>query len=162
MKFGKITSQKVSHDALSLGGAVAGGALSGGLMTLVPAEQEVLARGGMAAIGLFGASSVKGATSSENLVKFALLGIGIKQTLELIKHFGAQSVTIDETSTASQKFVGGTLGLACPCEDEMPALAAPTINFAALKGGMVNPQISEVYQEGNQEMEPKAITAGAF
>lgn len=30
MKFGKITSANVSTDALSLGGAIAGGALSGG------------------------------------------------------------------------------------------------------------------------------------
>ena len=162
MKFGKITSQKVSHDALSLGGALAGGALSGGLMTLVPADQKLYVRGGMVLTGLLGAASVKGATSAENAVKFALLGIGVRQAAELIKHFGSKSVTVDENSTSSEKFVAGTLGLACPCEDT-PALAAPTINFAALKGAMPMPQIDSVYQDpAAVENTDHEIMAGAF
>src|SRR5690606_2339597 len=106
----------VSHDALSLGGALAGGALSGGIMTFVPEKQALLAKGGMAAVGLLGAASLKGKSSAENLVKFALLGIGIRQGSELIKHFAGQQIQIDETSTAANKFVGGMVGLASPCE----------------------------------------------
>lgn len=131
MKFGKITADNVSHDALSLGGALAGGALSGGIMTFVPEKQALLARGGMAGIGLLGAASLKGKSSAENLVKYALLGIGIAQGSALIKHFAGKSMHIDATSTASQKFVGGMVGLACPCNT--PALASPVINFAALR-----------------------------
>lgn len=144
MKFGKITAANVSHNALSVGGALAGGALSGGIMTFVPAKQELLARGGMTAVGLLGAASLKGKSSVETLVKMALLGIGIRQGSELIKKFAAPQISIDETSTASQKFVGGMAGLACPC-DNVPALASPVINFPALR----NPgyQLEESYQE---------------
>lgn len=129
MKFGKITAENVSHDALSLGGALAGGALSNGLMTFVPEKQALLARGGMAGIGLLGAATLKAKSSTENLVKFALLGIGIAQGAALIKHFAGQSMQIDQSSQAS-KFVGGMVGLACP---NYPALASPMINFPALR-----------------------------
>jgi hypothetical protein len=134
MKFGKITSKNVSTDALYLGGALAGGALSGGLMTFVPNEQEVLARGGMVGIGLLGAASVKGTSSADKVVKFLLLGMGIAQGAALIKKYAADSITIDAASTAPEKFVGGMVGLGCPCNGNgsYPALASPVINFAAL------------------------------
>lgn len=158
MKFGKITADNVSHDALSLGGVLAGGALSGGIMTFVPEKQQVLARGGMVGIGLLGAASVKGKSSTENLVKFALLGIGIAQGSALIKHFASKSINVDATSTASQKFVGGMVGLACPCDN--PALASPVINFAALRNANVNPAyIQETYQA---EVIEDGVSAGAF
>ncbi len=157
MKFGKITADNVSHDALSLGGALAGGALSGGIMTFVPEKQALLARGGMAGIGLLGAASVKGKSSAENLVKYALLGIGIAQGSALIKHFAGQSMQIDETSTASQKFVGGMVGLACPCDT--PALASPVINFAALRSANSNGSfLQDTYQDAVVDYVP----SGAF
>lgn len=157
MKFGKITADNVSHDALSLGGVLAGGALSGGIMTFVPEKQQVLARGGMVGIGLLGAASVKGKSSTENLVKFALLGIGIAQGSALIKHFASQSMTIDTTSTASQKFVGGMVGLACPCS---PSLASPVINFAALRNANGGPSL--IQESYHAEIVGDEVSAGAF
>lgn len=166
MKFGKITSANVSTDALSLGGAIAGGALSGGLMTFVPQSQETLARGGMAFVGLLGAASVKPKTSVENLVKFALLGIGIRQSAELIKGFAGKEIQLTETSTASQKFVGGMVGLACPCDaaGTTPYLASPTINFPALRSAQAlrNPQAMPLVREIYQEEAPQAVKVGAF
>lgn len=134
MKFGKITAGNVSHNALSLGGVLAGGALSNGLMTFVPAEQVLLARGGMTVVGLAGAASIKGKSSSDNLVKFALLGLAVAQGTALVKKYVGDQVTIDENSTASQKFVGGMVGLGCPDDNvgSYPALASPVINFPAL------------------------------
>ena len=146
MKFGKITAANVSHDALSLGGALAGGALSGGLMTFVPQNQALLAKGGMTAVGLLGAASLKGKTSAETLVKFALLGIGIRQGSELIKHFAGQQIHIDESSTTANRFVGGMVGLACPCND-VPALASPVINFPALRSAGAFQGIEPSYVE---------------
>ena len=151
MKFGKITSANGSSNALAMGGALAGGALSGGLMTFVPAEQEVLARGGMAVVGLAGAASIKGTTSAERLVKFGLLGIAIAQGTALVNKFAQKQVTINETSTASQRFVGGMVGLACPCEGSFAALASPVINFAALDSGY-----------GQEGFEVDIVPAGAF
>ena len=156
MKFGKITAANVSHDALSLGGALAGGALSGGIMTFVPQKQELLARGGMAAVGLLGAASLKAKSSAENLLKFALLGIGIRQASELITHFAGQQIQIDENSTAANKFVGGMVGLACPCDQ--PALASPVINFPALR----NADIQGIEASYGQEVEEEASSAAFF
>jgi hypothetical protein len=138
MKFGKITSQNVSTNALSLGGALAGGAISNGLMTFVPEKQELLARGGMAFTGLLGAASVKGTKSTDKVVKFLLLGIGIAQGTALVKKYAAKAIQVDETSTASEKFVAGMVGLGCPCEGSYPALASPIINFAALDSPSAN------------------------
>ncbi len=157
MKFGKITTANVSHDALSLGGALAGGALSGGIMTFVPQKQELLARGGMTAVGLLGAASLKGKSSAENLVKFGLLGIAISQGSALIKHFASQQITIDENSTAANKFVGGMVGLACPCENT-PSLASPVINFPALR----NADGVRPINFSNQEVETEEVQMEAF
>lgn len=152
MKFGKITSANVSTNALSMGGAIAGGALSGGLMTFVPQKQALLARGGMAFVGLLGAASVKSKSSVENLVKFALLGIGIRQTAELIKGFAEKEIQVTETSTASQKFVAGMTGLACP-GDNTSYLAAPVIDFSALRNPMeALPEGNNVYQNAETQV----------
>jgi hypothetical protein len=130
MKFGKITSSNVSTNALTVGAAVAGGALSGGLMTVVPQKQEKLARGGMVAVGLLGASTLKGTSSAERLVKFMLIGLALRQAGELIKGFAAPQIQVSEASTQGEKFVAGMAGLACPCDNA--ALAAPMMNFPAL------------------------------
>lgn len=116
-------------------------------MTFVPEKQALLARGGMAVVGLLGAASVKPKSSVENLVKFALLGIGIRQAAELIKGFAEKEIQVTEASTASQKFVAGMTGLACPC-DTTSYLAAPVIDFSALRNPVESiSQVSEVYQE---------------
>lgn len=131
MKFGKITSPSVSNNALVIGASVAGGAISGGLMTLVPQKQELLARGSMVAVGMLGASTLKGATSTEKLVKFMLLGLALRQAGEIIKNVASPKIEVSDVSTKSQKFIAGMAGLACPC-DGAPALASPFINFPAL------------------------------
>lgn len=153
MKFGKITAENVSHNALSLGGALAGGALSGGIMTFVPEKQALLAKGGMAVVGLVGAASIKAKSSAENLVKFILLGAAIRQGTELITHVVKDKITVDPAS-ASSKFVGGMVGLACPCETA-PYLASPVINFPALG----NPYQEEVV---DQQYATEELPAGAF
>lgn len=152
MKFGKITAENVSHNALSLGGALAGGALSGGIMTLVPEKQALLAKGGMAVVGLVGAASIKAKSSAENLVKFILLGVAIRQGSELITHVVKDQITVDPASTSS-KFVGGMVGLACPCD--YPALGSPVISFPAL----MNPYEG---QEVVEEYAAEELPAGAF
>lgn len=158
MKFGKITSAKVSQNALSLGGAVGGGALSGGLMTLVPAEQKTLARAGVTGLSLLGAASLNPKTSAETLVQFALIGMAIRQSSELIKEFANKEIQVTPESTTSEKFVAGMAGLACPCEDTtMPALASPIIDFAAL-----NPVKQPVLNEFNQTEEVVEVSSNIF
>lgn len=131
MKMTKITSAGLSNEALSLASAVAGGAVSGGLMTLVPSEHQLVARGGISVVSIVGAASIKGKGTLETLARFALLGMGVQQAGALVKHFAAPSITVDETSTAGQKFLGGMVGLGCP-GDDLPMLASPVINFPSL------------------------------
>ena len=151
MKFGKITSKNVSQDALALGGALGGGALSGGIVTLVPEEQKTMARGGITALSLVGASSLKGTTSTEKLVKFLMIGMAIRQGSELIKEFAGKEIQLTEESSTSQKFVGGMVGLACPCEEQNNGAlrAAPVINFEDLPGRAPVRKIPE-YNSGLQ------------
>src|SRR5690554_3801164 len=155
MKFGKITAENVSRDAISLGGAVIGGALSGGAMTFVPEKQALLARGGMTAVSLLGAASLKGKTTTENLVRFALLGVGITQGAQLVKHFASQHIAVDANSSAGEKFLAGAMGLACPCGVNSPALASPVIDFPAL----MTPGTSgyDAYQEAETEDQTAAF-----
>lgn len=151
MKFGKITSKKASDSAISLGGALAGGALSGGLVTLVPQEQKNYARGGILAAGVLGAASLKGATTTEKMVQMALIGMAISQGSALIKHFAEPEIQVSAESSASQKFVAGMVGLACPeCDQAALRAAAPVINFDDIQEEPL--KIEESYQE--QEVEP--------
>ncbi|MDT0689366.1 hypothetical protein RM549_06185 [Salegentibacter sp. F188] len=153
MKFGKITSKTVSSNAVSFGGAIAGGALSGGIVTLVPDEQKIYARGGIAAAGLLGAAAVKGTSSSDNLVKFLLVGMAIRQGTEMIKEFAEKEMQpVDESTTTANKFVAGMVGLACPdCDNHVRALnAAPVINFDDISSERPTPRIAALYSEAPQ------------
>ncbi|MGB7841157.1 MAG: hypothetical protein WBL21_00090 [Salinimicrobium sp.] len=145
MKFGKITSKNVSQNAVTLAGALAGGAVSGGIVTMVPAQQKLYARAGITAAGLLGAAAVKGTGSGDQLVKFLLAGMAIRQGAEMIKEFAQkQMAPVDESTTVANKFVAGMVGLACPCENSYGALnAAPVINFDALPASRPVSQITE-------------------
>lgn len=163
MKFGKITSAKVAENALVLGGAFGGGAISGGLVTMVPQEQQIYARGGMVALGVLGASALKPKTSGETLVQALAIGMAIRQTSELVKHFAQDQIQVTAESSASEKFMAGAAGLACPCEDNQTMLASPVIDFPSLPGKAMPtlPQIEKVYP-GEDSREPVAADAGMF
>ncbi|MDT0643697.1 hypothetical protein RM553_12715 [Zunongwangia sp. F363] len=148
MKFGKITSKTASSSALTLGGAVAGGAVSGGIVAMVPAEQKTYARAGIVAAGTLGAAAVKGTTTGDQVAKFLLLGMAFSQGAALIKEAAAKQMEpVTESTTTANKFVAGMVGLACPCDEQRPMLAAPVINFDKLPAQRPTPQIQEVYKE---------------
>jgi hypothetical protein len=151
MKFGKITSKNVSHNAIALGGALGGGALSGGLVTLVPQEQKIYARGGITVAGLLGASAIKGTTSVEKVVKFLLLGMSIRQGFDLVKELAEPSIQVDQDSTGGDKFVAGMVGLACPSEEFSALRAAPVINFDQLPAKQEAAQIEESYEQEQEQ-----------
>ncbi|MFV8280553.1 hypothetical protein ACNKXS_03360 [Christiangramia marina] len=135
MKFGKITSPKLAENALYLGGAFGGGAISGGLMTLVPAEQKIYARGGIILLGLLGASTLNPKTSGESLAQAIAIGMGIRQASEVVKELTQDKIQVTAESTTTDKFVAGMAGLACPCDETRPMLASPVINFPSLNPG---------------------------
>ena len=132
MKFGKLSVSNVSQEAASFGGAVLGAAVSYGAIALVPAEQKQMAQIGMTAGGIVLASVVKGKSTADVMLKLSGIGIAVKQGLNLLRDFAADKVTVDSSSMAS-KFVGGTVGLACPCEQGLNfpglKLTPPSLNF---------------------------------
>ncbi|SFB72252.1 hypothetical protein SAMN04487907_101259 [Zunongwangia mangrovi] len=131
MKIGKISLANISTEAVSFGGAVLGGAVSDGAMAIIPAEHKTAARYGMTGGGILLASIVKGKDSISQALKMAGIGIAVKQGLAAIRDFAEGQISVDDTSMAS-RFVGGAVGLACPCESggSYTALnAAPVINF---------------------------------
>ncbi|WP_417885332.1 hypothetical protein [Zunongwangia sp.] len=132
MKIGKISLANISNETVSFGGAVLGGAVSDGVMAIVPADQKTVARYGMTGGDVVLASLVKGKDSISQIVKMAGIGIAVKQGLAVIRDFAEGQISVDENSLAS-KFVGGAVGLACPCEYEngnySKLSAAPAINF---------------------------------
>jgi len=143
MKFGKITSAKVAENGLVLGGAVSGGALSGGIMTLVPEPQKLYVRAGIVGLALLGASSLNPKTSGETLVQAIAIGMAISQSVQLVRDVAKDKIQVTAESTTSDKFIAGMAGLACPCEgNNIPMLASPVINFAAL-----NPASRDYQQE---------------
>ena len=113
---------------------------------MVPAEQKLYARGGMMLLGVLGASALKPKTSGETLVQAIAIGMAIRQTSELVKHFAQKEIQVTPESTTSEKFVAGAAGLACPCDSNQPMLASPVIDFPML-AGVRTPQIESVYRE---------------
>lgn len=156
MKFGKITSAKVADNALVLGGAFGGGAISGGLMTLVPQEQKLIARGGITGLSLLGASALKPKTSGETLVQALFIGMAIRQASELVKEFTQDKIQVTAESTTTDKFVAGMAGLACPCDGNQPMLASPIIDFPSLNPG------SDPIMLNSREPEVQEIDVAAF
>lgn len=157
MKFGKITSAKAAENALVLGGALGGGALSGGLMTLVPQEQKIYARGGVTVLSVLGAASMKPKTSAETLVQALLIGMGIRQASEAIRDLTKDKIQVTAESSTTDKFVAGMAGLACPCEESTTMLAAPVIDFPKLPENDYAQK-----QDFSQEPEVIAEHAGMF
>jgi len=157
MKFGKITSAKVAENALVLGGAFGGGAISGGLMTLVPEEQKLIARGGITGLSLLGASALKPKTSGETLVQALFIGMAIRQASELVKEFTQDKIQVTAESTTTDKFVAGMAGLACPCDSPQPMLAMPVIDFPSF-----NPSRPVMLENRQEEEEVEEVDAAVY
>jgi len=144
MKYKKPSSASVQDSATLLGGVVAGGAVSKGILGLihkdkvgVTAEEQkkedrtkMAKRAGLVVIGLMGASAIDGKDTVTAIVKGALTGMAGAQALELVSDFSSKNETVKTAVTGSTKakvFLAQTLGvrgLGCPCNETASLNAA--------------------------------------
>lgn len=140
MKVGKPSSTSVQDSATLLGGVVAGGAVSKGILGLIHEDKTGLAeaeqkkndntrmakRAGLVIVGLIGASAIQGKDTITAVVKGALTGMAGAQALELVSEFSSKNETVKTAvsgSSTAKKFLARTLGVAttglgCPCNGE--------------------------------------------
>ena len=130
MKFGKLSKKKgIDFAALSagaVGGAMASNGLVGVVVKSTDSKKKVLGiRGGVAlAAGLAG-TSLEGTDTLSTVVKGALIGVAVAQTLEVVKTLAADSPSIKTgiaATTKAQKFVASAVGLGCACGSQPGAL----------------------------------------
>lgn len=127
MKFKTPKMQNFTDSALKLGSGVAGAVASNIAVSKLTetkttdktpdeekkeANKRKIIKGAVAAASLIGVACVDGNDTSASLVRSALIGSGIMQSISLAKEF--------VKDTDHKKF-----GLACPCSGESNYLAQP-------------------------------------
>jgi len=142
MKFKKPSSATMQDSATLLGGVVAGGAVSKGIIGLIHEDKQgltadetkkqdqtrMIKRISLAAVAFVGASALDGKDTVTTLVKGALTGVAGVQALEIVKEASAKSTAVTNAvagSTKAKVFLAQTLGLkglGCPCND-VPAMS---------------------------------------
>lgn len=131
MKLKTPKMQNITDNALKLGSGVAGAMASNIIVSKLTetkttttatdqaqadakkeANKKKMVKGAIAAASLIGVACVDGNDTSASLVRSALIGSGIMQSISLAKEF--------VKDTDHKKF-----GLACPCSGETSYLAQP-------------------------------------
>lgn len=154
MKYKKPSSASVQDSATLLGGVVAGGAVSKGILGLIHKDKvgvtaedqkkedrtKMAKRAGLVVIGLMGASAIDGKDTMTAIVKGALTGMAGAQALELVSEFSSKNETVKSAVTGSTKakvFLAQTLGvkgLGCPCNETASLNAARRHKRGRLRG----------------------------
>lgn len=107
----------MKNEAITIGSAVLGGALSRGLVSVaVKDEATPMTKGivnGVLCIGAaFGAMKVSGNDTKANVLRGAALGVSIAQGLDMLKNiFSSEKLS---AKVASNKFLSRSLGLSAP------------------------------------------------
>lgn len=113
-------------------GAFGGGAVSRGLVTLIPVSGKTdadtlkkeknikqISRVVLMGLGLYGAAAIEGNDAVSAGVKGAAAGMFVFQLADLVRDLAADSPSIKSgaaATTKTQKFLAATLGLGCPGE----------------------------------------------
>jgi|GEM_PF-2939824 len=132
MNFQKPSSKGLRSTAALVGGAVAGGAISRGVMGAIHKAPDASAteaekkknntmgyvkRAGIAVVSAIGAAAVKGDDIASTAVKGALVGMAVVQTLEIIRDAASTNTStakLANSTKSADKFAARVLGLGCP------------------------------------------------
>ena len=142
---GTPTVNKVTSQGKAVGGVILGGALSKGVIGLLP--QSKYTKLGFAVLSLVGAASIKGSGEGAKLAKNALVGMGAVQGMEAIQEMAAPASqkVVDAIDNAQLKdFTSRTLGLGSALA--YPADLAPITFFPeqpALGSSVIDPRLPE-------------------
>jgi hypothetical protein len=150
MKFGNPKSQQIQDAAALVAGAVAGGAVSRGVMGIIhkpsgatddatlkkESNMLLVKRVVLAAAAVYGASAISGNDTAATAVKGSLVGMAVIQVADAVSDIAAKStnLAITANSTATQKFTAHMLGLKCACSTPVAnGMGKPTRRYARLR-----------------------------
>lgn len=127
MKF-SLNQGAVMDGAIMMIAASFGVVASDALINVLPAEHRQISKAGIAGGGLLGASGLqKDKSQSGSALKFMALGMGVKQSVNLMRDVFAKNYTPNkEDRSMVDLATEGALGLACP--DNMNGLAGESYN----------------------------------
>lgn len=113
---------------LMTGVSLAGGAMaSDGVVALIPAENRTVGKAAIAGGSFIGAAAIKGTSKTAKTIQLALIGMGVMQTVGLVREKMPQSLKQSGVGNVA-KAINGTLGLGCACSglgQIYPALMYP-------------------------------------
>ena len=172
MKFGNPKSQQIQDAAALVAGAVAGGAVSRGVIGLIhtpsgatddatikkESNMLLVKRLGLAAVAVYGLAAINGTDTTATAVKGTLAGVATMQVIDAVADMAAKSTTlpITATSTATQKFTAHMLGLKCACSTPVSGMGRPNRRYARLRMPEVenltsgNNPFDEIFESGKQ------------
>jgi hypothetical protein len=149
MKFGNPKSQNIQDAAALVAGAVAGGAVSRGVIGLIhkptgatddatlkkESNMLLVKRVVLAAAAVYGASAISGTDTATTAVKGSLVGMAVMQIADAVSDTAAKSskLQITGTSTQMQKFAANALGLKCACSNPSSGMGRPARRYARLR-----------------------------
>ncbi len=116
MKFKTPNSNALQNTLASAVGVVVGGAVSDGLVGILPLSNKALSRGGLAAVSGIIASAIQGNKTADLLVKSTAMGATGQQLLRLIREQLLDKAPDASSAKAADKFLRGALGLGQPYE----------------------------------------------
>ena len=134
MEFKKPNSVAAKNGAALIGGATLGAMVSRGVVgalftPVISTDAAVIAkdankllmyRAGLMLVATVGAVAISGNDLGTTVVKGALTGMAVMQTVEIVKEYAAKSPSLAETTTGTKKFIAKSLGLACGCPTSAP------------------------------------------
>lgn len=175
MKFKKPSSASMQDSATLLGGVVAGGAVSKGIIGLIHEDKAGLTadetkkqdqtrmfkRAALVAAAFVGASALDGKDTVTTLVKGALTGVAGVQALEIVKEVSAKNTAVTKAvagSTKAKVFLAQTLGLkglGCGCND-VPAMSLNRPHHRRKQLGVYVPEVIPMQRSSSLDAIVKA------
>jgi len=99
---------------LTTGLSLAGGAMaSDGVVAIIPAKHKTVGKAAIAGGSFIGAAAIKGTSKTAKTVQHILIGMGVMQTVGLVRENLASAVKQEGDGTVAN-LVNGSMGLKCP------------------------------------------------
>lgn len=104
MKVKMFTGKTVANSSIDAGSLLTGGMLSSGIEGAVPIDDSKMRKGVLAVVGILGAASISGNSTSAKVVRNLLIGMGVRQGQRFIQE--AATPTLPEVDgTTMNKFM---------------------------------------------------------
>lgn len=108
----KPTKKSLVEQGTTVGSAIVGGAVSDGVVGLVPEEYKKWGKPAFALACAIASASVKSNTTSGKILQGAFAGMSIKQGLDYLRELIGGQMSAKEGDSQFAKFTNNVLGLA--------------------------------------------------